>query len=88
MCRTLDYCRECGMSLSLLGRSEEAPNTCPDCAAKLRVSFFGECEECNRVIEVGEKIHLQWKKLCGYCAKREEKIFDLSLPTNTVAFAR
>lgn len=73
ICRTLDYCRECGMSLSLPGRSEEAPNTCPDCAAKLRVSFFGECSRVDATL-YSETIDI--RPICGNSVRIMARKYD------------
>lgn len=65
-----DFCVECEISFVLVDRHSRATNTCTECAQKLRLSCFGECDNCRRVIEVGEKIHLKWAKLCGTCARK------------------
>lgn len=70
MLETKHNCVECEASFVLVERFDGNGNTCVDCASKLRPSYFGECNECRRIIQVGEVLHLGWVKLCNPCAKK------------------
>lgn len=58
------------MRFGLVERFDGDGNTCVDCASKLQPSIFGECDECRKIIQVGELFHLEWVKICHPCAKR------------------
>ncbi|AMV31752.1 hypothetical protein VN12_06495 [Pirellula sp. SH-Sr6A] len=64
-------CVECGSDFAIVDRYEDF-STCKFCAEKLRISNAGECDECHRIIEPGEKYHMEWVKYCGKCARREK----------------
>ena len=66
----LGFCFECHVSFVLVERFPDAPNTCTQCAEKLRPSTYGECEECHRIIEKGERFHLEWTKWCVDCTRK------------------
>lgn len=78
------HCVECRLSFGLVDRSEPAPNTCTDCAAKMTPSIFGECEQCCRMLQVGDRMHLEWVKLCRRCAKRPRLQSDRKLRTEKI----
>lgn len=81
------FCVECHLPFGLVDRSAVAPSTCAGCIAKMKPSYFGECERCKRIIEIGEKFHLEWVKFCGRCVKelRKEEERERAYPRNTVA---
>lgn len=70
MAELRQFCVECRGNFGILDRAEDAPNTCTECYVKLRPSWAGECDECRRVIQIGEKYHLRWAKLCAACVKK------------------
>lgn len=80
-----DFCVECGVSFFLVDRYRDL-DTCTHCAAKLRPSEFGQCDECRRIIEKGQKIHLGWVKLCRPCVRRINRHDGMNYRTETVAF--
>lgn len=65
--KPLESCVECQVPFLLVDRFGDS-STCVDCANKMRPSIFGECQECRRMIQVGELFHLRWGKLCRPCA--------------------
>lgn len=67
---TREHCIECRLSFVLVDRCDKAPSTCVDCAAQMRPSYFGERDECHRMIQVGDCFHLEWAKLCRPCAEK------------------
>lgn len=80
-----EFCVECGLSFGLVDRFRGTLNSCVDCAAKLRPSSFGECEKCHRLIEIGDKIHLEWVKFCKECTRRYNRDEEMRLKCDTVA---
>jgi hypothetical protein len=64
-----EFCVECHANFGIAVRSQY-PNTCTDCLEKLRPASAGECEMCKQVIEIGDRYHLKWLKLCKPCAKQ------------------
>jgi hypothetical protein len=70
---TREFCVECHRNFGIVDRSPKAPSTCVDCYAGLRPSVAGECDECRRVIQIGEQLHLEWACLCGKCAETRSR---------------
>lgn len=65
-----DYCIECSLSFAVVDQHPDYRNTCTHCVERLRPSWLGECEWCGRIIEVGERYHLRWSKMCESCAHK------------------
>lgn len=81
-----EFCVECGLSFGLVDRFQGTLSSCVDCAAKLRPSHFGECQRCHRLIEIGDKIHLEWVKYCSECTRRHNVENDARRKCETVAW--
>lgn len=65
-----DFCVECGANFGIKERSR-FQNTCTDCLPLLRpAGLEATCEDCGRIIQIGEKFHLQWAVLCQPCVKK------------------
>lgn len=64
-----NVCVECRSDFAIVDRFGEF-STCRFCAEKLRISNAGECDECHRIIEAGEKYHMEWVKYCEKCARK------------------
>ena len=80
------FCVECELSFDLVDRSH-FPSTCCGCVAKLAESYFC-CDRCKRVIEVGEKFHLEWVCYCLECYLYERRVNGLSKSHLSTAFPR
>lgn len=70
--KSLESCVECQVPFLLVDRYQDS-STCVECASKMRPSSFGECEECHRLIQIGDVFHLEWGKLCSSCADKAAK---------------
>lgn len=79
-----EFCVECHVSFGIADRSEMAPSTCGECYSRLNPSRFGECNRCERVIEVGDRFHLEWVKLCKACSVEYEKERGIACRCETV----
>ncbi len=86
-----DFCVECGGNFGILERDEQHRNTCTECIARLRPSSAGECSDCGRLIQIGEKYHLEWVLLCQNCVRHLNRHRDVQYKLNCVGsrhFAR
>ena len=69
------FCVECGINFGLRDPSEAFPNTCVECISKMRPSRLGECDWCERVIQIGTKACFdEYSKLCDVCVSQIPKI--------------